>query len=378
MKTADVVRALDSIADPALAGSWDNVGLLVGDPEAAADGAILLAIDFSEAVYEEACEVSARTLVCYHPPIFSGMKRFVAHDARSRALLACARSGIAVYSPHTALDAVAGGVADWLLDATIGDAAEHNGARRAIEPQTSLDGNQTHKLVTFVPSSVLDDVRHALARAGAGVIGDYTHCTFASEGTGAFLGGDSTNPTVGKAGRLEHAPEIRLETVCPARALPAVIAALYDSHPYEEPAFDVFKREAVVRAGEGAGRVTDLEGPVSLDQIAQNLKRVLGVPTLRLSKAPGAERVSRVGVCPGSGGSLLDGAGLGEGGLFVTGEMKHHELLGARDRGISVLLAGHTHTERGYLPRYADMIRQHLPSVDVRVSAADVAPWVEV
>ncbi|HEU5477878.1 MAG TPA: hypothetical protein VFU64_08670 [Gaiellaceae bacterium] len=96
------------------------------------------------------------------------------------------------------------------------------------------------KLIVFVPREALDAVRGALFAAGAGRIGDYERCSWYTEGTGTFLGGEGTAPSVGQAGREERVLELRLETVFPADRQDEVIAALQGAHPYEEPAFDVY------------------------------------------------------------------------------------------------------------------------------------------
>ncbi|UCE28186.1 MAG: hypothetical protein JSW52_05420 [Candidatus Coatesbacteria bacterium] len=98
-----------------------------------------------------------------------------------------------------------------------------------------------YKIVVFVPNENLDAVRAAMAEAGAGVIGNYTYCSFASPGTGTFLGGEGADPAVGAAGRLERVPEWRLEMVVPAEVAEVVVAAMKAAHPYEEPAYDVYE-----------------------------------------------------------------------------------------------------------------------------------------
>ncbi len=96
------------------------------------------------------------------------------------------------------------------------------------------------KLVVFVPGEALDSVRSALFEAGAGRIGAYERCSWYTDGTGTFLGGEGTSPTIGDRGREERVPEVRLETVYPVEREAEVVRALRDAHPYEEPAFDLY------------------------------------------------------------------------------------------------------------------------------------------
>ena len=99
---------------------------------------------------------------------------------------------------------------------------------------------ERRKLVVFVPPEALEPLRDALFEAGAGRIGDYERCSWYAQGTGTFLGGEETSPTIGEKGREERVAEVRLETVFPAEQHEEVVAALRRAHPYEEPAFDVY------------------------------------------------------------------------------------------------------------------------------------------
>ncbi|MGP1309878.1 MAG: Nif3-like dinuclear metal center hexameric protein [Phycisphaerales bacterium] len=372
MLVADLIAAIDALAPPALAEPWDNVGLLVGDPERDLEGPALLTIDLTPAVLAEALAMSAGAIVAYHPPLFSSIKRITSDSRGGRTLLRCIEAGMVIHSPHTALDAVAGGVTDWLADGlgAIGD-------RRALVAATPSTPGQTHKFVTFVPRDAVDRVRMALSSAGAGRIGEYDQCAFEVEGTGSFQGSERSNPAVGKAGRLERVEEVRLEMVCAGRAVPLLVETLRAFHPYEEPAFDVYELAGRPDRSVGAGRRITLDQPRSAEQIAASVRDYLGLQSVRLAVAPSAEEetISRVGVCPGSGAELVDAA-IAEGcQLFVTGEMKHHDLLSTLARGCSVILAGHTNTERGYLPKFAENLRKGVPAADIRVSEADRPVW---
>ena len=375
---SDILAALAEAAPLSLAEPWDKVGLLVAGDGREVSRA-LLAIDVVPAVLAEARAAGAELVIGYHPLLFKPLERLDGATWQGRVALDAVRAGIAVYSPHTALDAVAGGVNDWLVECVAGGAGAAHGVR-ALLPTRARGGN-THKLVTFVPENALDRVRSALAEAEAGRIGLYTHCSFSSTGEGTFFGGEGSNPTVGSAGHLERVRELRLEMAFAARDLPAVVAALRAAHPYEEPAFDIVALEAPPAADPrvGAGRVADLADSATADAIAARLAPALGVATIaRTRSAPGAaqRRHARFAVCAGSGASLLDAAAAQGATLFVTGELSHHDVLRAHELGLEVLLAGHTNTERGYLPRLAARLAadRRLAGVDLVVSRADLDP----
>lgn len=358
------------IAPTAYAEAWDKVGLLAGDADAPLRGPALLTIDLTEAVLREAVSLNAGAIVAYHPPIFEPLARVTASTPRQRVILRAIEAGMAIYSPHTALDAVPGGVTDWLCEGLSGgEAGKVLGDCRALVPHGKCPATQELKIVTFVPRGSVEKVRHALATAGAGIIGRYTLCSFEAEGHGTFLGGAGTTPRVGEAGRLETAPEVRLEMVCSNAALPLAVETLRRFHPYEEPAIDVYPLVGQPQRGVGAGRRLVLDRPATVRDLAERLKAFIRRPFVRFAAAGEDKPVSRVGVVPGSGGELSRTAMEQGCEVFVTGEMKHHEVMGALNAGMSVILGGHTSTERGYLPRLREALGAK--KIEAVVSAAD-------
>lgn len=371
----DLIRVMNSLAPEYLAEEWDNVGLIAGDPDAPLRGPVLLTIDLRDAVVDEASLLQSSAVVVYHPPIFHPTRRLVATDPRQRVVLRALASGLAIYSPHTALDAAQGGLCDWLADVVLApqpgqppEAAD----RRALRPAGFRPPTQQVKIVTFVPERALDEVRHALASAGAGLIGQYSVCSFATTGVGTFLGSEHTRPAVGRPQQLETVPEHRLEMVCSKRALALALTTLRQFHPYEEPAIDVYELMPQPDRAAGTGRRLVLDRPLPLAQIAARIKANLRLSVVGVGDA-GTDPVRTIGLCPGAGASLIDAA-IAEGcQVFITGELSHHDALRAMDRGMSVITAGHTSTERGYLPILAERLGTVLGH-PVRVSASDRDP----
>jgi dinuclear metal center YbgI/SA1388 family protein len=366
MKLAQLIAAIEAFAPLDLAADWDNVGLLMGSPEDAISGPVLMTIDLTSAVLQEAAQHKASAVIAYHPPIFHPIKRLTDTDPVERTLLRAARMGLAIYSPHTALDAAPGAMSDWLADAILDAPATRAGGgdRRAIIPREALAVGAQVKIVTFIPTDRADAVRSALASAGAGKIGKYEVCSFAAAGTGTFFGTEGTTPTVGRVGRLEAVPEVRLEMVCSRRALAIAIETLRRFHPYEEPAIDVYPLHPQPTRAAGPGRKLTLDRATPLSALADRLKKHLRLPQVRVASAGSRglqQPITHVGVCPGAGGSLAEAALKLGCEVFVTGEMKHHEVLAALRHGMSVILAGHTNTERGYLPVLAERLKAALP-----------------
>lgn len=362
-KLQTVVDALGEIAPLNYAEEWDNVGLLIEPTRPKPVQRLLLTIDLTDAVFDEALLLKAQCIVAYHPPIFKPIARVAGRIAQ---LL---EQGIAVYSPHTALDAAPGGVNDWLASGL------GRGRIEPIQPGAHPDDN-THKVVVFTPVDHVDTMRAALSEAGAGIIGAYTQCAWGTEGTGSFLGDDTTHPAIGKKNQLEHIQEVRLETVCPESALPHVARAISEHHPYEEPAWDVYALHPKPGPGIGQGRLLHLSKWTTLATIVRRAKKHLGLKQVRLAAAPQHENfdtlIGSIALCAGAGGSVLAGQSAA---VYLTGEMRHHDILAANRRGASVILTDHTNTERPYLPVLADRLTDMLNGkVDIRISRCDADP----
>ncbi|MCS7032537.1 MAG: Nif3-like dinuclear metal center hexameric protein, partial [Phycisphaerae bacterium] len=276
------------------------------------------------------------------------------------------RRGIAIYSPHTALDVAEGGTNDVLADAlSLTD-------RRPLKVRPARPTQ--YKLVTFVPVDAVAQVSRALFEAGAGVIGNYSHCSFRTRGSGTFFGHGGTSPTVGQAGRLEEVEEVRLETVVPIDRAEPVVAALRASHPYEEVAFDL-----QVLAGDprpvGIGRIGRLPGDATADMLANLLRRALEIERL-LVAGEATRLVKRVAVCAGAcGGELLDEAIAQQADLYVTGEMRHHDALRAIRENVTVFCTLHSNSERAALRSLAGRLNEALPGLQILRSRQDHDPF---
>lgn len=376
----DLLNALESFAPLRYAGSWDNVGLIVGSRTQALAGPVLLTIDLAPGVLEEAKAAGASAILAYHPPIFHPIKSLTDETAMGKMLLQAVSAGMAVVSPHSSLDAAPGGMTDWLCEAISGSKTEGAiaGDVRALTPHLEQPNSREIKIVTFVPHKDADQVRNALASAGAGIIGAYTACSFGAKGTGTFFANDDANPAVGEIGQLERVEELRLEMVCSKAALPIAMETLRQFHPYEEPAVDLYELLPEPVRHAGAGRRLVLDRPATPAEIADRLKTFLGIPAVKVATMDGDvhKPVRTVGVIPGAGASLRQAALASGCELFVTGEMTHHEALELLRKDCGVLLAGHTNTERGYLPRLRDRLVDLLPKVEYVVSTRDRTPFM--
>jgi len=360
MKLKEAISVLYSIAPLDHAEPWDNVGLLVGDPDQAVSRA-MLTIDFTAAVAAEARKHRCDLVVAYHPPIFEGLKRVTSSSLVFQAI----REGVAIYSPHTALDVAEDGTNDMLADAM---GLSDRGPLRVTEGKGT-----EYKLVTFVPAEAVEKVSRALFDAGAGRIGDYSSCSFRSGGTGTFLGGESTNPTVGKKGKMERAEELRVETVIPISRVSEIVAALRRSHPYEEPAFDLVQLVAKPE-GVGQGRIGNFARPIGREEVIRRIKRELGLKQV-LVAGPRKGKITKAACCAGSCGDMLKDAMRQGAALYLTGEMRHHDALRAAESGMTVVCTLHSNSERAVLKRLAKKLREKLPKLGIYFSKTDADPF---
>jgi dinuclear metal center YbgI/SA1388 family protein len=362
---ADLSAAMEAIAPRRLAQDWDNVGLLAGDPAARCTRA-LLCIDMTPAVLDEARRLTCEAVVAYHPPLFRPVASLRADADGTEALVFHAiASGIAIHSPHTALDAADGGTND-VLAALCG--------LRDTEPFTFVDAAPPGcKIVTFVPPANLDAVTDAMFAAGAGRIGAYEKCSYRLAGRGTFFGTDETNPAVGQKGRLETVDEIRVEMVAPTPRLPEIVAAMTAAHPYETPAYDVYPLAPLQTRG--IGRVGNLPAKTTLATLARSLKAKTKSRVVQIVGEP-KQRIRRAAVCAGAAGRLpLEHPRSADADVIVTGEIHHHDALACRRLGKGAIALGHAESERPVLPVLAKRLRAALPALDVRISKHDTGPF---
>ncbi|QBI18267.1 Nif3-like dinuclear metal center hexameric protein [Egibacter rhizosphaerae] len=356
---------------PADAQSWDRVGLQVGAPDDPVTR-VLVTLDVTEQVLDEAAEVGADLVLAHHPLLLRGVERLTPDTAPGRLALRAARQGVAVLAAHTNHDVAARGTTEPTVEAL--------GLREVVplRPQRDPDA-EICKLTTFVPTDATDAVAAALSEVGAGVIGEYEQCTFRVTGTGTFKPSAQSAPALGERETLNRVEEERLEVEVARADLEAAVAALERAHPYEEVAFDVYQLVPVGDPGpKGLGRIGVLPEPCSLRTVADTLASALPAPHLRV--AGDLERTVRtVAACGGAGDALIDDAHRAGADVYVTGDLRHHPMLDALTQGLALVDAGHYATEAAALPEVRaaldeDARGQGLSS-GVVVSQVRTEPW---
>jgi len=358
---SDVCGYLDRFAPPATAADWDNVGLLLGDPNRPAFR-ILTCLTVTPEVVAEAIEERVELIVTHHPILFRGAKRLTTASADGKLLLPLIQWSIAVYSPHTAFDNCHGGINDGLC---------YRLGLADVRPLRPRDGRRDFKLVVFTPEKDLAKLSDALFAAGAGKIGQYEQCSFRSAGAGTFYGTSETAPTVGERGRREDVSEWRLEVLVAEKNVEAAIAAIRGAHSYEEPAYDVYPLRPA--PGPGEGRIGNLPEPVFLRNLAQTIKQQLRANSAQFLGDPD-KLVTRIGIACGAGGEFLKDAAKDGADAFLTGEMRFHDQLNAEAAGMGVILPGHYASERPGVEDLATRLQWAFPGASVRPSKRERDP----
>jgi dinuclear metal center YbgI/SA1388 family protein len=331
---ADICRWLEQFAPAHLAESWDNVGLLWGDPSASVTR-VMTCLTVTPSTAREAVEERAELIVSHHPVLFRAVKRVRADHVETGMLWELARAGVSIASPHTAFDNTAGGINDGL-------------ARRLglvdVAPLRPIAPPASFKVVVFAPRESREAILSSAFAAGAGKIGVYDECSFSIAGFGTFFGTEGAIPAIGQAGRRETVRERRLEVLCPGGRLDDVLAAIRSSHPYEVPAIDVYPLHPQ-SGGQGAGRIGRLTAATTLEEFARAVSRTLDAPGLQLV-GQAERRVERVAIVCGAGDDFVPDAARARADVLLTGESRFHRALEAESLDLGMVVAGHHATER--------------------------------
>lgn len=357
---SDIAKKLEAYAPLRYQESYDNSGLLIGDPSATITG-ILLSIDCTEDVLKEAKEKGCNMVVAHHPLIFRGLKRITGSNYVQRCAAYAIKNDIAIYACHTNLDKMPNGVSFKL--------AEKLGLKN-IRPLASEE-ETVYKLVTFVPCSHTETVVDALFAAGAGTIGEYDECSYRTSGKGTFKAHAGSNPFCGNIGERHTEPEDRLEVIVKSGDKANVIKALLNAHPYETPAFDLFENK-IGYAPVGIGCIGDLEQAEDEQPFLTRVKELIGIGSIRHTPFRN-KKIVRVALCGGSGHEFLKKAEALGADIYLTADIKYHEFFDAEG---DTLLAdiGHYESEQFTKEIFYDVIYEKNSNFVIHKSEINTNP----
>lgn len=343
-----------------LQDGFDNAGLQVGLTETEVTG-VLLCLDVTEKIVDEAVALGCNLIVSHHPLIFSPLKKITGATYVERCVMKAMAAGIAIYSAHTNIDNAIGGV-----NYRIAEKLGLKNLKVLVPKEDSL-----LKLSVYVPVSAADKVREALFAAGCGSIGNYDSCSYNVNGFGTFRAGENTNPYCGSKGVLHKEEEVRIDTIMPIYIKGRAIKALLASHPYEEPAYDIYPLKNKWETA-GSGVIGEFSEPVDEQQLLQQIKTIFNVGSLRCTSFLG-KKVKRVALCGGAGGSFA-GAALSAGAdLYLTGEARYHDLF-SYDGKMLFAVIGHYESEQYTMDIFKEIINDAFPQVEVRTTENNTNP----
>jgi dinuclear metal center YbgI/SA1388 family protein len=350
----EVIDHLEQHAPLSYQEEYDNSGLLTGNRDWPVKG-ILVSLDCTEEVIEEARNSNCNLVVSHHPIVFKGLKRLTGRNYVERTIIKAIKDDIAIYAIHTNLDNVRNGVNSKIAE------------RIGLKDLTVLVPKQQvlTKLTTFVPTENANAVAGALHAAGAGQIGDYKNCSFRVQGTGHFEPTGAAQPHIGAINKAEQVSETRIEVILPSHLQKKVVGALKASHPYEQVAFYL---HTLVNEDQhvGSGLIGELAADEEPIAFLRRLKSSMSTQCVRHT-ALTRPRVKKVAVCGGSGRFLLEAAMSRNADVYVSSDFKYHEFFDADGR-IIIADIGHYESEQFTKELLVEVLREKFTTFAINFS----------
>lgn len=360
MKVQAVVQYLEDLVPRSMQESYDNCGLLVGDRTSEVKG-ILLCLDCTPEVVEEAVSLGCNLIVAHHPVIFKGLKKLTGSNLVERTVLACIKNDISLYAIHTNLDNYEQGV-NFEIGKRLGLTD-----LRILRPKQDV----LSKLIVYVPLEAADSVSQALYEAGAGKIGNYEECSFSTPGTGTFKPVGAANPTVGELGSRSEVTELKMEFLVSIHRARQVVSAMRKAHPYEEVAYELIALQNENQF-EGSGMVGELSGPLSEVEFLERIRSTFNCGCIRHTAMLG-KPIRKVAYCGGSGSFLLPDAKASGADIFITGDFKYHEFFDAENE-IMIADIGHYESEQFTVNLLAELLKEKFTTFAVRLTGINTNP----
>ena len=356
----DIVNFLETIAPPYLQEDYDNAGLLTGNANTTCMG-VLISLDCTEAIIQEAIDKKCNLIVAHHPIIFSGLKKINGKNYVERTIIEAIKNDIAIYAIHTNLDNVLHGVS--------GKMAEKLGLENVqiLSPKKNI----LQKLAVFVPKENAQQLTDALFAAGAGNIGNYSECSFSTAGLGTFTPDKNANPTKGEIGLRDTAEETKVEVIFPAWLQGKIIAAMKANHPYEEVAHDIYNLANTYKET-GSGAIGNLPEPIEESIFLAKLATIFNVKVVRHTAFTG-KKIQKVALCGGAGSFLTNAAKAMGADVYVTADVKYHEFFDA-DGQILLADIGHYESEQFTIDLLFELLSNKFPNFALLKTGVNTNP----
>ena len=357
MRIRCILDAIESFAPRAIQEGYDNSGIQAGDAAKECTG-VLLTLDITEEVVNEAIECNYNLIISHHPLLFNGIKQITPSNPTGRILIKAINAGICLYSSHTALDNAEFGVSYRMAKKLEMTDIE------VLQPQK----NTFAKIAVFTPTDYAEKVAQSLFNAGAGEIGNYDQCCYKTVGTGSYRSLEGANPFIGSVGEVSTNEETRIEVIIPTYKLPKAIASMRAAHPYEEPAFDIIPLLSEDRQ-HGSGAVGNIQETPLKDLLAR-LKEIFKVGAIRYC-GDDEKPITRIALCGGSGAFLIGDAIGKNADIYITGDIKYHDFTGNCNR-IALADIGHYESEQCSKEIFKKIITNQFPEIAVKDADSDI------
>ena len=357
-KAKEIYKIIEQIAPLCLAEDWDNSGLQIGSYDQDVKK-VLLALDVTNEVVQEAIEKGVQLIVSHHPFIFNGIKSLCVDNGKGELVAQLIKNNISVYSAHTNLDSAKFGLNHYI--------ASQLGIK-ATEPLVQSDQDQLFKLVIFSPQNFSQKILNILGENGAGLLGKYSHSSFRTAGKSTFKPLEGSQPHFGTINKVETVIEDRIETIIDRHLIKTILPILKEVHPYEEMAYDLYPLNPLISKNEnGLGKIGYLDNPMSAQDFIDLIKESLGVSFVRTA-GPVPEKIEKVALCTGAGAEFLSFAKFKGADAYITGDLKYHEAQNAKENNLWVIDAGHFGTEKNVVYLLKDHLQSHCPFIEIMTS----------
>jgi dinuclear metal center YbgI/SA1388 family protein len=361
MTNGEIIAELERFAPAAYQESWDNTGLQVGTRGAECTG-VLICVDVTPAVVDEAIERGCNLIVSHHPLMFKGLKRITGATPVEVSVMNAIAGGVSIYSCHTAVDNAEGGVS-YTMARMLG--IDVRRVLAPIEPRWS-------KLSVMVPEAEAESVRMAMFDAGAGSIGNYDCCSYNVSGTGTFRAKPGAHPFVGDIDELHHEREVRIDVLVPTWLRSKVESAMLEVHPYEEPAYEFINITNASRKI-GSGVVGTLDESITPRQLIERVKAAFGSPVVRCTRFDEDMAITRIAMCGGAGGSFIGDAVAAGAQAYINSDTRYHDFIDYQDR-ILIVDIGHFESEQCTKDIFYQIITQKFTNFAVYKSQLEINP----
>ncbi|MFV0344787.1 MAG: Nif3-like dinuclear metal center hexameric protein [Bacteroidales bacterium] len=360
MKVKDILNAINDFAPRTYQETWDNTGLLVGNKDMEAQG-VLISLDVTEEVIDEAISKNANVIIAHHPLIFKGLKSVTGVLWTERCVIKAIKKDIAIIAAHTNIDVIKGGVSYRM--------AEKLGLQNIKALSTSEA--KLFKISVFVPNTHLENVRNSMFEAGAGHIGNYDCCSYNTDGIGTFRANEGAKPFVGKQGEIHNEAETKIEVLVPEHLCNRIVSAMVSTHPYEEVAYDIYPLNNT-NPNVGLGVIGELEKECTEHDFLTILKKTFGCKAIKHTKLSG-KNISKVALCGGAGSFLLPIAIAKSADIYVSGDFKYHDFFEA-DSKIIIADIGHYESEQYTKEIMYEIVTRNFPNFAVQIAETVTNP----